>query len=204
MNTISTREEWLETAIRLFFKPHFARYAPDLIFPERVRVSIGFPSKGGISVKKRVSGQCWHSETTSDCFPHIFISPLESAFSITDKKGILAILCHELIHACGIKGHKVDFKKAANGLGLTGKMNSSEADGWLIELFKHYVNNEIGSFPSGNVILNPLSSAISGKPDKCRMIKCKCDKCGYTVRTTKQWIDRAIPECPVCKIEMTV
>ena len=35
-----------------------------------------------------------------------------------------------------------------------------------------------------------------------RMLKCECPACGYTVRTTRKWLDIAVPTCPVCLFDL--
>jgi len=195
-----TREEWLENAIAQWFKPHFEKHAPDLSFPEKVRVSIGFPSKKATAKRGKALGQCWQREHTNDGAPHIFISPFVE--TVSDSEGILSILAHELIHSCGIKGHGKDFKKAGIAIGLKGNMHKSVADNWLIELFKNELSLRIGPYPHGGVHVDLTGAPVGTKPDKCRMVKCTCGMCGYTVRTTQKWIDVAVPMCPVCNIDM--
>lgn len=41
------------------------------------------------------------------------------------------------------------------------------------------------------------------KPGGTRLLKVYCPSCGYTVRVTKRWLDKAVPVCPVCHITMT-
>lgn len=201
-----TREKWLEQAIEEFFRPHFERTAADALkqssgaFPERVRVSIGFPSKGGVSPKSKTLGQCWKREASNDGAPHIFINPLVE--DVIGPAGILSILAHELVHACGIHGHKKDFARVAAVIGLLSPWKSTTADEELILKFGTDVINKIGEYPHGGVVLTGLTSPV--KPDKCRMVKCVCASCEYTVRTTQKWIDVAVPKCPVCNEEMRI
>ena len=198
MNNIKTREEWLENAINNFFKPHFKKYADWVNFPEKVRVSIGFPSKKATG-KVRVLGQCWDIEVSTDRAYHIFISPLVN--TISGDKGIMQILAHELIHACGIKGHGKDFKKVGIAIGLTGKMSCSIASDWLINLLEEEKTILLlGEYPHGGVNAIPIGIKI----DKCRMKKCSCSICGYTVRIAQKWINKAIPVCPLCDDKMSI
>lgn len=37
-----------------------------------------------------------------------------------------------------------------------------------------------------------------------RLVRCECPKCGYLVRTTRKWLDIAVPTCPVDGAEMAV
>lgn len=34
------------------------------------------------------------------------------------------------------------------------------------------------------------------KPSTCRLRKCKCETCGYTVRVTRAWMLEGLPVCP--------
>lgn len=49
----------------------------------------------------------------------------------------------------------------------------------------------------------PVIDPLAGPPVQgTRMLKCQCPECGYTVRTTRKWIDVATPVCPVDGAEM--
>lgn len=200
-----TREKWLEQAIEEFFRPHFERTAVEALkkssaaFPERVRVSIGFPDKGGTSKKGKTLGQCWKREASNDGAPHIFINPIVE--DVIGEQGILSILAHELVHACGVRGHKKDFGRVAGAIGLIAPWKSTRADAELMSHFERLVS-VIGEYPHGGIVLNGLESPV--KPDRCRMVKCVCTPCGYTVRTTMKWIEVAVPKCPVCNEEMSI
>src|SRR4051812_9638082 len=85
------REVWLHNAVEQVGALLKDRASVDV---PAVRVSNGWPSKGGTSTKKRVIGQCWKSEATADGVPQIFISP-----TLDDGLDVLAVLVHELIHA---------------------------------------------------------------------------------------------------------
>jgi hypothetical protein len=37
-----------------------------------------------------------------------------------------------------------------------------------------------------------------------RMIRCQCPTCGYTLRTTRQWLTKSVPVCGTCNISFEV
>ena len=95
----ATREEWLEAAVD-HFRPTFqqACKTSGRTIPENLKVSIGFPDKGGMA-KRRVLGQCW-TESDSEKPVQIFINP--TIANVNGADGILSVLVHELVHAVGI------------------------------------------------------------------------------------------------------
>ena len=96
-----TREDWLNAMVACL-RPHFAAHGATV--PERLRVSIGFPSHGGLSLKRRRTGEHWGEACSADGHHEIFISPL------LGQAEACSTLAHELTHAClppGVK-HKAD------------------------------------------------------------------------------------------------
>ena len=82
-----------------------------------VRVSCGWPSRGGMGQGKHVIGQCFAQEVCADGVSQIFVSP-----RIHESIEVLGTLLHELIHASvGCRhGHKKPFSQAAHKVGLVG------------------------------------------------------------------------------------
>src|SRR3954470_1817834 len=101
-----TRELWLERAV-LALQPLFAEH--DITLPA-VRVSVGWPSRGGTGTTKRVIGQCWKGMVAADGVQQIFLSPV-----LDDVSKVLETLVHELIHAVDDceSGHRGAFAKMA-------------------------------------------------------------------------------------------
>lgn len=187
-----TREEWLNKAVdelRPLFKP-------DYTVPE-VRISIGFPPKGGLS-KRRVLGVCWKAECATDRIVQIYINP--TIVEVGGSQVVLSVVAHELVHACGISGHGKDFAKCGNHIGLEGKMSSSVAGPLLLSNIDA-IEKKLGKFPHAPLV--PTANLSGLKPDKCRMYKCECTECGYTVRVSAKWIEVATPKCPVCDEELS-
>src|SRR5690349_18876077 len=115
-----TREQWLEAAVTAL-RPLLAEVDAEV---GEVRVSVGWPSKGGTRSKGKVIGQCWKGSVAIDGNPQIFISPI---LRPTSPIEVLGVLLHEMIHAwddCE-SGHKGAFAKTAKAVGLKGKMTAT-------------------------------------------------------------------------------
>lgn len=179
----SSREEWLNAFVTAA-RPKFKAIGSEL--PKKVRVSVGFPSKGQ---RSNTIGECWQPEATSDKVSEIFIRP---SLQSTPSR-IADVLTHELIHACGISGHARDFKKVALGLGLEGKMTATVAGaGW--HEWADPIVKELGLFPGAEL----KGSIIGGKKKQStRMLKLLCDSCGWTCRTAAKHIEPYdVLDCP--------
>ena len=106
------REAWLSEAV--IEVSAILHDKTEIEVPE-VRVSTGWPSTRGTSLKKRRIGECWKPEVATDGVSQVFISPV-----LTDPVLILGVLMHELIHAwdkCE-HGHRGVFVKTSKAAGL--------------------------------------------------------------------------------------
>lgn len=195
----ATREEWLEAAVD-HFRPTFqqACKTSGRTIPEKLKVSIGFPDKGGMA-KRRVLGQCW-TESDSEKPVQIFINP--TITNVNGADGILSVLVHELVHAVGIHGHGKDFKRVALAVGLEGKMQSTTASDALVEEFTILVDEKLGPFP--HTALSGMKLFTPSKKDGTRMLKAVCPECGYTIRLTKKWAQVGMPLCPCGQANFTL
>lgn len=183
-NTLAlTREQWLQSAIS---RLRLAYTHIGLTLPPTIHVSVGFPSSRALSARKRVLGECWHPQASKDNCSQIYLSPL-----IPDGVSLLAALIHELIHACGISGHREDFGKPARLLGLTGKMTCTVPGPELTERLNALIT-KIGPCP------HPALSA-SDRPTKkqsTRLLKAVCDECECIIRLSAKVVDD--PGLPTC------
>ena len=185
MNKHTARETWLQAAIAAM-SPWFARVNAKPI-PE-IRVSVGWAKRAG----KNKIGWCWKQEVSADGVTEIQISPEKA-----DPVKVLDILLHEMVHAsdnCESQ-HRGYFRKTALALGLTGKMTAT-VPGEELEKTIRELALELGPYP--HAALSP--TARVGKQGT-RMLKVVCPDDGYTLRTTKKWIDLGLPTCP-CGEEM--
>ena len=185
--TASTREQWLNAMARLLAVDFEKAGFP---LPENIRFSCGWP--GGGDRQTRI-GECWHAKASADYFFEIFISP-----SMSDSVRVADILVHELCHAAvGLEaGHGPAFKKCATAIGLVGPMRATQASTWLRVRLAELVK-QAGLYPHGSL----KASDRPSKKDTTRLIKVVCPACGYTVRTTRKWLDVGLPVC-VCGTEM--
>lgn len=183
-----TREQWLAAAVvelRGWFKDI------GVILPERIRVSCAW-AKGA---RKGAIAWCWKSEASADGTTELQVSPEKS-----DPVNVLAALTHELIHASdnGASKHAGHFRQTAKAIGLEGKMTATYAGAGL-EARLQGLAAQLGDYP--HAALNP-ALAVDAKPKQTtRMRKVICPMDGYTVRTTKKWIEVGLPYCP-CGMEM--
>jgi len=182
-----TREAWLLAAVELL-TPAFAERGATV--PE-VRVSCGFPQG-----RAKAIGQCWYSAV--DKVIQIFISP-----ELADPVRVLDVLVHELVHAClgAGKGHGKEFRALATAMGLEGKMTATVAGPALKEQLKA-LSKDLGTYPHAK-----LDRHAGPKKQSTRMVKVQCTQegCeggGYTVRTTRKWLEVGMPACPAgCEME---
>lgn len=192
--TYKTREEYLLEAVKLT-SPLFQKVSKEV---PSLRVSVGFPSRGALSRSKRVIGQCWGAEASADGVAQIFISPLLD--EVASEQGVLPTLVHEVVHAVvGVKAkHGTAFRRVAVAVGLTGKMTVTIAGEELLEELAK-IHDKLGKYP--HVKLDPSLNPV--KKQGTRLIKCECHahvdegECGYTVRTTKKWLEVGVPHCPM-------
>jgi hypothetical protein len=183
-----TREEWLALALDRIR----SALIPEL--PAGLLVSIGFPSKGATSVKRRVIGQCWSATTTANRKPAIFVSPV-----VKNAAEALGVLMHEACHAVtpGGSGHGPAFQGICKRLGLVKRGTWSNATPGP-ELGKRL--NAMMREPFGHAA---ITVAGMTRTQSTRLLKAQCAGDGYTVRVTRRWLDAlGWPVCP-CGRTMT-
>lgn len=198
------REEWLTQAVAKL-TPLFK--GAGLEVPE-LRVSCGFPSRGGLATKKKVIGECWDGLCAADGRPQLFISPMlnenscdiQPATPFASAQGVLATLVHEMVHASiGTKAkHGPKFKKAMKQVGLEGKPTATTADKAMCD-YLGGILLQLGPYPHSE-----LKMVRERKVQTTRMHKAECDCCGYTVRLAKKWADFGAPICPTDKKPLTM
>lgn len=188
-----TREEWLNKATDKL-RPLFEAAAYKV--PENVRNTCGFPSKSALANKKQRIGECWSDSASEGKVFEIFISPV-----LAKELTVLETLAHELVHATvGLEAkHGSKFKKCAVAIGLEGKMTATNAGRELTAKLDD-IAKAIGPYPHKR-----LHGMTSGeKKQGTRLIKCECATCGYTVRTTRSWLEFGAPVCPVDEEPMEI
>lgn len=190
-----TREAWLLSAVDALI-PMLEQAGAANLRNKKFQVSVSFPSK---SIRKRI-GECWASRA-SQCggINNILVSPV-----LDDAVTVLGVVAHELVHADddGESGHNGHFRKVATALGLTGKMTAT-AIGEDLKPVLEDLARELGPYPHTKLNIGGPGQ----KKQTTRMLKMECldDAClchdddgnGYTVRTTKKWLEIGNPRCPV-------
>lgn len=188
---IADREEWL-TRMTEMLRPLFAEIGHPL--PKKIRLTCGFPSRGGLGVKKRTVGECWYPEASDDQTVEVSVSPMED-----NEDNVCDILAHELCHAAGGRKHGKKFKAIADAIGLLPPYPTTTASPELtVKLRK--LHKQVGAYPHAK-----LTYTKNKKPDVCRLVKVVCPSpdCGYTIRTTRKWIEVGLPTC-CCGEEMVL
>ncbi|MBV8054496.1 MAG: SprT-like domain-containing protein [Deltaproteobacteria bacterium] len=164
--------------------------------PPQLRIAIGFTSSGR---RSKHIGECWDNQCSGDRHFDIFIRPDLSESKELMPMKVAAILGHELIHAAvGMAaGHGKEFRRVARGLGLIGQMAATKA-GPEFEQTMRPILEAAGPLPHGRLRLAAgASSHRRRKRQYSGPIKCACRNCGYTVHTTRKWLDLAgAPLCP--------
>jgi len=174
------REAWLTAAVSEI-RPWFKEI--DVELPEKIRVACGWSKRAGKGI-----GWCWKREASSDGTNEILVTPEQA-----DPVKTLAVLVHELIHSSddGESKHSGHFRTTALAIGLEGKMTATQAGSALTDRLTK-LTEQLGVYPHASI--NPALSTIPKQTT--RMIKLECPEDGYTVRTTRKWIDVGLPSCP--------
>jgi hypothetical protein len=176
-----TREGWLSHGMVLA-----ARRFRDAGYslPDNLKVACGFApgARGG-----KALGVCISPKASADGRTEMFISPV-----ISEAITALGVLVHEMAHAAvGVEaGHGPAFKACASRVGLEGKATSAMPGSGLNAWLASEVLPMLGTYPHAAVDPN------ARKKQGTRMIKLVCPETGYTVRTTKKWLEQGYPTSP--------
>lgn len=184
------RESWLNR-VAIGMAPLFEALGTPL--PSRVRVAIGFTSRGA---KGNAIGECWDNRCSGDGHFEIFIRPDLAHAADAMPAQIAAILAHELVHAAvGIAaGHGTAFKRIAIGLGLVGPMRATTPGAPFLATVTPIL---AAAGPLPHARLDTGSATTRPKKQATRLLKCECETCGYTVRTARKWLETiGAPLCP--------
>jgi hypothetical protein len=187
---ILNREDWLGKAAILLAE---LLEGIDNAEVPPMRISVGFP--GGRSNRNITVGQCWPTTAAEDGVAQIFISPIRGE---DETVHVLATLLHEMIHAiddCS-SGHRGNFLRIAKAVGFTPKYTSSDNRTEELNEQLQEIGDRLGLFPHPALITKGRA-ADEPKKQTTRMLKLTCvEGSGYTVRTTRKWLDEVGP--PAC------
>lgn len=209
------REAWLIAAWNEVIVPMYREAEIDI--PENVHISLGF-SKGH-EENASVRGATFAKEAANDGSYQVFVSPF-----IKDGYDVLLVLAHEAAHVIDDleHGHDKGFQEIAAKVGFAAPFTTSLAmppDGQAQLIL---AAEALGEWPHAG--MDPLKEATerrrapvtpggagmaepapvirwSSGPVKqygSRMVKVVCPHDGYTVRTSRKWLDLLGPPlCPV-------
>lgn len=184
----ATREGWLHQLVEEL-RPLFVAAGSPL--PADIHVTCGWPTHRALAAgnKSRTLGQCFHPEASAKGTTEICVSP-----AIGDAQAAAAILVHELCHAAIIgdnpdAGHGPAFKRVALAIGLEGKMTETTAGRQLADDLR-WITSRMRPYPHST-----LDVSVGAKKQTTRLIKIECPECGWTARTTRQWIEAGLPTC---------
>lgn len=189
----TTREAWLQRLAELV-RPWYVELGLEV---PAVRIGVGFTSKGARSTR---IGECWHPAASADGVPEIYVHP-----TLHEPIKVAETLVHELLHAAlpPDTKHGAGFRRPALALGLTGRMTATAAGPALVERLTP-VLEQLGPYPHAAFTPRVNGTSSAGPKQTTRMLKCTCSTCGYTVRTTRKWLELAVPACPVDGVELEV
>lgn len=186
-----TREQWLLQMVERL-RPVFAQAGHPL--PAPIRVSCGWPTERALAPtgKNRSVGQCFSTACSADGAHELFVSP-----ALDDPERVSEVLVHELCHAVDNcrHGHGPQFRTIAIAVGLEGPMTATVAGPQLRERLNALLSQMPG-YPH-----RTLDMRVDAKKQGTRLLKIVCPSCGYTARTTRQWLSRGLPACP-CGVRM--
>jgi hypothetical protein len=156
------REAWLERAAS-FLVDYMVQYG---LPRTAVRVSCGWPSRGGLAARVAVIGQCFPPTVCRDGIPQVFVSP-----RIEDSLQVLGVLLHELVHAAiGCQfGHRKAFSQAARRVGLAGPPTATTIGDRLRPVLERFVA-ATGSYPHAAIQLQVTHRVGS----RLRLYECQC------------------------------
>ena len=159
-----TREQYLNKMTIELNNRVFKQHGYELNIP-KIKISCGYPSKGGTARKRKTLGECYHDSLNG--YNEIFINPC-----LSDSIKVGDVLTHELVHAYDncIDGHGKKFRKIAIAVGLEGKMTSTNAGEKLTETLKEIVK-DIGEYPHEELKFE------NTKKQTTRMVKVYCPEC---------------------------
>lgn len=194
------REEWLTTAAGKVIRNVLAPAGYELDDQKRplsgaIKVTCGWPSRGGVSRKQQRIGECWGFESSAGGVHELFISPV-----LVNPVRVLDVLAHELLHAHFPRGtkHNRTFASACRAIGLEGKATATVAGKDLAGVLGD-IATDLGPYPHSE-----LRAVGPEKKQGTRDRKAFCDhpdcpsareeKGPFKVRLTKIWMLRYATE----------
>lgn len=183
-----SRENWLARIVEEL-RPRLVELGAPL--PERIRVSVGFPSKRPLAKRNRRIGECWSHKLDREGAPHIFVSPLLGEVEAAE------CLVHELVHAAAPEaGHRGEFARLARALNLEGPLTATKA-GPILTAELAAIRRRIGAYPHAALDVKALEEDHKRTKDSTRQRKAVCS-CGRILRMSRKVADEGPVLCGLC------
>lgn len=180
--TVVNREQWL-TDVAKQVEPVFHGF---LVPP--YRVTCGWPTRGAVSTRRRVVGQCHGAKSSSGGLYELFISPV-----LAEPLEVAGTLCHELAHvAAGTEaGHGGKFVKVCRHVGLDkGKPTNVMPGDRLNDRLRKIIEVQ-GAYPHSAIV--PILKQVKVARPAVRL---ECEECGCKVSMSAKWYAEAgAPTC---------
>lgn len=176
------REPWLMALIQeLTPRIEAAGYR----VPDNIKVSCGMAP--GTRGSKKIMGQAVSRKASAGGAAETFVNPV-----LADPLTVARVMVHELgHHIVGVEaGHGRAFQTYCSRMGLEGKATEALPGPELTQWIRDNVLPNLGDYPHTSV--DPSARKIQAT----RMIKLVCPETGYTVRTTKKWLQQGLPTSP--------
>lgn len=179
------RQQWLRD-VADSLAPEFAAHGKPL--PSNIRLTVGFPSRGGTRQRiPRVIGEIHDASRSDDNHFEIFISPVNA-----DSVTVAAVLAHELVHAAvGIaEGHGAEFGALARAIGLQGKLTATTASPAFEAKIRGWTA-AIGEYPHAALNVSGITKQST------RLLKFVCPDCGATIRASLKAFQQGQFKCGI-------
>lgn len=188
---LANREAWLQACVEVmrgWFRAEGVTVPP-------VRVSVGFPSKGALSRKRKRIGECWAGSMAADGLPQIFLSPL------LGQDDVGHVLMHELVHAAvGCQcGHRGPFARVAKALGLVGPMTATIA-GDVLKARLAVVERDLGPYPHAALSAREIDPARKKQGTRLVLLECSCEE-PRKIRLSRTVAEQGAIVCGLCEGE---
>lgn len=172
--TYATREAWLQDAAGEI-APIIAAAGGTL--PQALRVACGFPSTYR---RSGALGETFAPADSADQTVEVLISP-----TLSDPLAVLAMLTRQLCHAAASGSAR---RILMDQIGIVDDKASTVP--CVADIGLRDIASALGPYPHAELSLADRPKAAT------RLLKGLCPTCGYTIRLTKKWSDRGMPQCP--------
>lgn len=187
----NNRELWLTRGVEAL-RPYLGR--TDSPLPKVVKVSCGWPSRGGLSKTKRIVGEAFGTSRSANGSHETFVSPF-----VSNAEDVLCVLLRELCQHCvgvdRLKAEDESLRKIARAEydSLTKRMGFVGPRGALVpnDSLRHLLRTiagELGPYPHAS-----LDGYERVEKAGTRLIKYSCPSCGFIGRSSLENITKSGP-----------